>query len=121
MMNSENSFIKKENCPGCQVSILCHHKIMLCDNCDTIHHASHAGCSQSSFRYDYVRNIWLCIDCVVTIPVMYNPFYVLSYDRHGPKIECNDEIESEKMNLLSLLVNKKAIAKKTYSRLFSAI
>ena len=65
---------------------------MLCENCDTIYHAR---CSQSSFKYDHLRNRWLCTDCVVTIPVMYNPFNVLSYDRHDPnKIECNDDIES---------------------------
>ena len=85
---------------------------------------------------DHLRNRWLCTDCVVTIPVMYNPFNVLSYDRHDPnKIECNDDIESisqilnsckvyDKMKFtksIRVLVNKKAIAKKAYSRLFSTI
>ena len=93
---------------------------MLCDNCDTIYHASHAGCCQSSFRYDYVRNIWLCIDCVVTIPVMYNPFYVLSYDRHGPQIECNDEIESEKMKFTKSISEQKSYCKENiFSIVFS--
>ena len=63
---------------------------------------------QSRFNYDHLRNIWLCTDCVVTIPVMYNPFNVLSYDKHNPnKTEFNDDIESISKNLNSCKVYNK--------------
>ena len=97
-MTSKIFDIKRESCPGCGENILCHHKIMLCENCDTIYHAS---CSERHFKYDHTRNKWICNHCSISIPKHYNPFNLLNYDKYDNNQSDHNEVTDNISKILN--------------------
>ena len=76
------SSVNKERCPDCQKFISTHNRIMPCQGCSTVFHAK---CSEQTFVYNHVQNNWLCSQCHVSNPAVYNPFNSISnYDKHDP-------------------------------------
>ena len=73
----------KENCIGCQKSIMLHNKIITCSSCDEI---AHAKCAKSIFEYNRLENSWICFDCGSNKVKRYNIFSTSSFDNHDPHI-----------------------------------
>ena len=71
----------KENCIGCQKSIMLHNKIITCSSCDEI---AHAKCAKSIFEYNHLENSWICFECGINKVKRYNIFSTSSFDKHDP-------------------------------------
>ena len=109
-MNSKFQ-ITKERCPGCEKFISVHNKIMSCHCCSVVYHAK---CSDKIFEYDCNRNIWLCLQCFADKPKLYNPFDVITYDKH----DHNNLDEIDDLKLISdLLKSCKSYSEQSFNML----
>ncbi len=128
--NPINFNVIREKCPDCEMEILCHNKIMLCQGCNEIYHAE---CSEQTFKFDHMRQIWICNKCENFGLQRYNPFDSISYDKYDPNTaECDEDIETlsnvlkncsfyDKTNLDCLTKEMKSKGKKYLSLLFNNI
>ena len=91
-MTSINFNIIRERCPGCDSNVLSHHKIIICESCDTIYHAK---CSEQSFKFDHVKQMWHCSQCYAFKFQRYNPFNSIIYDKYDPNtVERDEDMET---------------------------
>ena len=78
-MSSINFRVSRERCPDCDGEIFCHHKVIICQGCNTLYHSN---CSEKSFHFDHIKNCWICKECQVTSGERYNPFDSANYDKY---------------------------------------
>ncbi len=91
-MTSLNFDILRERCPDCDSDILCHNKIMLCQGCNVLFHAS---CSEKSFKFDNVKLAWVCSNCMTARSERYNPFCCSADDKYDQTpAEGKDDLEA---------------------------
>ena len=93
-MSSINFNTIREKCQGCENEIFCHHKVIICQGCNTIYHAN---CSQNSFSFDHRSQVWTCYDCHTNVCDRYNPFESVSSDKH----DHSPDSYSEDVNTIS--------------------
>ena len=87
MMSSINFRINREKCPGCEEEIFCHQPIIVCEGCNVIYHGK---CSNESFRFYHTNRTYICCECYVNETDRYNPFHLLSSDKHEKITEDKD-------------------------------
>ena len=71
----------KENCMGCQKSIMLHNKIITCSSCNKI---AHWKCAKSIFEHNHLENSWICFDCGCNKQKRYNIFSTSYFDKYDP-------------------------------------
>ena len=71
----------KENCMGCQKSIMLHNKIITCSSCNKI---AHGKCAKSIFEHNHLENSWICFDCGSNKQKRYNIFSTSYFDKYDP-------------------------------------
>lgn len=86
-MSSINFRINREKCPGCEEEIFCHQPIIVCEGCNVIYHGK---CSNESFRFYHTNRTYICCECYVNETDRYNPFHLLSSDKHEKITEDKD-------------------------------
>ena len=88
----------KENCMGCQKSVMLHNKIITCSSCNKI---AHGKCAKSIFEFSNVENSWICFDCASNESKRYNVFSMSCFDKHDP----NSLHHVEDLHELSKILN----------------
>ena len=71
----------KENCMGCQKSIMLHNKIITYSSCNKI---AHGKCAKSIFEHNHLENSWICFDCGSNKQKRYNIFSTSYFDKYDP-------------------------------------
>ncbi len=96
-MTPINFNVIREKCSGCQRDIFCHNKIMLCQGCNDIYHAE---CSEQTFKFNHMKQIWTCMKCETFGLQRYNPFNSVIYDKYDPNTMESDEDMETLSNIL---------------------
>ena len=115
MMTSINFNVQREKCPGCNFHVLSHHKIMICNSCDSIFHSS---CSETNFKFNHSKSFWQCKKCQAS-ECRYNPFVSsMAYDRHNPNyVEMSDDLRT----ISNILTSCRSYNKMAFSDLSKSI
>lgn len=71
--------LRREECEGCCKQIYQHNKFVLCHKCDKI---AHYNCSLKAFKYDQIKDKWICWDCYSNKPKKYNPFDSIFFNKY---------------------------------------
>ena len=118
MTSKINFDIQRERCPGCNGHVLSHHKIMICNDCDSIYHGP---CSEIYFKFNHFKSLWQCNKCQTSgnAPERYNPFASsLAYDKYDPNyVEMNDDLRT----ISNILENCRYYDKKALSYLLKGL
>ena len=71
----------KQECLGCQKTILLHTTIITCAVCSAM---SHSECAKLAFEFNVINSTWMCYECKSNKQIRYNPFNNLLFDEHDP-------------------------------------
>ena len=109
-MTSISFNVIRERCLECDKDIMCHNKIMICNKCNIIFHAS---CAEKSFKFDNVKLEWICENCRNSGSSRYNPFETPSDDKYDPSPEQGSSDLDVMSNILKncSLHNKQSVNK----------
>ena len=69
----------KEGCHCCSKSVLKHHAIVICDQCQKI---AHGKCASKSYNFNHLDDSWSCWECTSTALKRYNPFSAVRYNKY---------------------------------------
>ena len=90
--------IKREICEGCCKQIFRHNKCIICSQCNKI---AHYKCSNKTYTYDQVKDYWSCWECTANIPLRYNPFDSIFYNKY----QVEDPEAFEETNQVTNILN----------------
>ena len=71
----------KQECLGCQKTILLHTTVITCAVCSAM---SHSECAKLAFEFNVINGTWMCYECKSNKQIRYNPFNNLLFDEHDP-------------------------------------
>ena len=71
----------KQECLGCQKTILLHTTIITCAVCSAM---SHSECAKLAFEFNVINGTWMCYEYKSNKQIRYNPFKNLLFNEHDP-------------------------------------
>ena len=73
--------LPKQECLGCQKTILLHTTVIICVICSAM---SHSECAKLAFEFNVINSTSICYKCKHNKQIRYNPFNNLLFDEHDP-------------------------------------